>query len=112
MIKRKVFAYLCYALEFTAMAVAGIYTYNAYKGEVSFDLGLMVFIPLMIMSYWFSTFNYQLANPRFDDGERHCILNKTVDKILSTLSTVITFALMLTWCYLYLWQEGIITFYL
>lgn len=108
---RKFFAYLCYAAEFASMSVAGIFSYTVYKGETSFDLGMLIFIPLMIMSYWFSTFGYQLANLKCTDGSKHCILNKRVNKILSSLSTIITFGLMIFWVYLYLWQQGYTTIY-
>lgn len=109
---RKIFAYLCCALEFVAMAVAGIFTYKAYKGEISFDLGLMLFIPVMIVSYWFSTFGYLLSWQKDKIGERCFITNKVVDRILSVMSTIITLVLVLVWLYIYLWQKGIVTFHL
>ena len=108
---RKFLAFLFSAAEFASMAVAGYYSYSAYKGEMSFELGVLLFIPLMIMSYWFSTFYYHLSHPRHADGSRSCILNKRVCKILSTASSVVTFALMFFWIYMFLWQNGYTTFY-
>lgn len=101
-------AVICYLIEVLSMAAAGIFTYLAVNDTISFDLALLIFIPLMIVSYWFSTFFYQLTNLKTDDGGRYCIINKWLRKILSFLSTFITVALITFWVIIALWQLGYI----
>ena len=109
---RKAMAYIFCGLEYASMAVASVFTYRVYKSIMSFDLGVMIFIPLMIMSYWFSTFFYQLSNPKEKGGERHCIINKKVSRVLSTISSIVTFGLLAIWVYNYLWAMGFVKWHL
>ena len=109
---RKVLAYICCGLEYVSMAVASVFTYKVYKSEMSFDLGVMIFIPLMIMSYWFSTFFHQLSNVKGKNGEECCIINKKSSRVLSSLSTFVTFALLVIWVYNYLWEMGFVKWHL
>ncbi|MGN0602210.1 MAG: hypothetical protein ACI4I7_05815, partial [Oscillospiraceae bacterium] len=99
---RKVLAYVCCAAEYASMAVAAVFSYKAYMGDIPFELGLMIFIPVMIMSYWFSTFFYQLSSVKCIDGKSICIINKRLKKILSAVSTIVTFVLMAFWVYIFL----------
>lgn len=101
-------AAVCYLIEIASMITAGFFTYLAVNDTISFDLALFIFIPLMIVSYWFSTFFYQLTNLKTADGGRYCIVNKWVRKILSFLSTFITVALLTFWVIIFLWQNGYI----
>ena len=104
---KKFLAFLCYLADLASMAAAGWFSYSVFKGEMAFELGIMIFIPLMIMSYWFSTFFYQLTSPKCTDGKRHSSLNKWLGRVLSWVSNVITFGLLVFWVYLLLFQSDL-----
>ena len=57
---RKTLAFICYVLMLAADAAAGYFTYRAFVQKISYDQGLLTFVPLFILSYWFSTFFSQL----------------------------------------------------
>lgn len=95
---RKTLAFICYALMLAADAAAGYFTYRAFVQGISYDQGLLTFVPLFIVSYWFSTFFSQLIHPR------GCpiIISKGLYNFLYWLSTLLSLGLLGVWVYLFI----------
>ena len=102
---KKVLAAFCYIAELACMTAAALFSYRAYKGELSLDIGLVLFVLPMIVSYWFSTFFYQLTTVKDTDGNRQHIINRYLAKTLSVISNLITFALVGFWIYIFLFRS-------
>ncbi|MGN1114746.1 MAG: hypothetical protein ACI4RC_06470 [Oscillospiraceae bacterium] len=109
---RKAFAIVFCILEYVVMIVSAMITYKAYSGNIQFDLGVLIVVPLMIMSYWFSTFFHQLAEVNVQDGTTKDLVNTTVKRILTWVSNLITVVIILSWVYIALWQLDYIKFHL
>ncbi|MGN1133242.1 MAG: hypothetical protein ACI4RN_02185 [Oscillospiraceae bacterium] len=81
-------------------------------GNIQFDLGVLIVVPLMIMSYWFSTFFHQLATVNADDGTTKNLVNPVLKRILLWVSNIFTVLIILSWVYIALWQLDYIKFHL
>ena len=68
---RRVLGIICYVLSIAASAAAGYFSYRAYYQKISYEQGLLTFVPLFIVSYWFSTFYGQLISPKGGDLLSH-----------------------------------------
>ena len=95
---RKTLAAVCYILMLAADAAAGYFTYRAFVQKISYDQGVLTFVPLFIVSYWFSTFFRQLIHPR---GSKP-IIGRGLYNFLYWLSTLLSLALLGTWVYLFI----------
>ncbi|MBR6046320.1 MAG: hypothetical protein IKP47_11870 [Ruminococcus sp.] len=92
---RRILGYICYAAMLGAYGAAGIFTYRAMSQKISYEQGLLTFVPLFIGAYWFSTFFGQLMIPQ--KGEP--LMPRRAYKILNILSTVLGLALIGVWTY-------------
>ncbi len=95
---RKALGIICYLLMLAADAAALYYTYRAYTQKISYDLGLLIFTPVFIVSYWFSTFFAQLIHPL----GRRPLINRGLYKFLYWLSSALSLALIGFWVYLFI----------
>ena len=95
---RKALAIICYILMLAADAAAGYFTYRAFVQKISYDQGLLTFVPLFILSYWFSTFFSQLIHPRGAE----LAIGKGLYNFLYWLSTLLSLALLGAWIYLFI----------
>ena len=94
---RKALGAICYIVMLAADAAAAYVTYRTYNMMTPYDVALMIFTPLFIVSYWFSTFFSQLIHPK---GSKP-IINKNLYSFLYWLSTLISLALLGAWVYLF-----------
>ncbi|MDO4944925.1 MAG: hypothetical protein Q4E74_06970 [Ruminococcus sp.] len=97
---RKVLAIICYTVSLAAYGAAGYVSYLAWKGDISYRLGFLIFLPVWIITYWFSTFFSQLIEKRSGD-KRIWLLPKKVRKLLNAFSNVLSFVLLGFWVYVY-----------
>ncbi|MBR6872973.1 MAG: hypothetical protein IKN17_05650 [Ruminococcus sp.] len=95
---RKALAGICYLIMLGCDGAAAYFTYRAYAMKISYDFGLLVFVPLFIGSYWFSTFFSMLIHPR--NGK--LLMNRTAFNLLYWLSTLLSLALLGAWAYLFI----------
>ena len=95
---RKALGAICYLIMLAAYAAAGYFTYCAFVQKISYDQGLLTFVPLFIVSYWFSTFFSQLIHPRGSEP----LIAKWMYNVLYWLSTLLSMALLGVWIYLFI----------
>lgn len=93
---RRVLGIICYVLSIAASAAAGYFSYRAYYQKISYEQGLLTFVPLFIVSYWFSTFYGQLISPKGGD----LLIPKWLNNILYWFSTLVSVALIAFWGYM------------
>ena len=93
---RKVFGFICYGIMLAAYGLCGYFTYLACVQKVSYEQGLLMFVPAFIGSSWFSTFFSQLIQPRGAEP----IINEKVYNILYHLSSLPALGLLGFWAYL------------
>lgn len=75
---------------------AGYFTYRALDQKISYEQGLLTFIPLFIAAYWFSTFFGQLIFPKNGD----LLIPRKIYNILYWVSTVTALGLIGVWGYI------------
>lgn len=93
---RKALGIICYVISLAAEGGAGYLTYITYKQRISYEYGMMSFIPVFIVSYWFGTFFSQLLYPRSGGP----LINKTVYKVMSAAQTIGAAGLIGFWGYM------------
>lgn len=99
---RRVLGAICYILSIAANAVSGYVIYLAVTGKITYYLGMLIFVPVFILSYWFATFFMQLTEGR-SHGRR--IMPKWLRGFLNTISTLLSLALVVFWGYIYITQQ-------
>ena len=52
---RKVLGAFCYLAVLAADGAAAYYSYLAYTQKISYQQGFLTFMPIFIVTYWFST---------------------------------------------------------
>lgn len=97
---RRILAIICYTVSMAAYAAAAYVSYISWTGEISFKLGFLIFLPIWIITYWFSTFFVQLIEKK-KDGKTVWLIPKASRKILSGISSVISILLLGFWVYVY-----------
>ncbi len=95
---RRCLAVICYTCMLAADAYIGYIIYRSYYGGITYHLGQLIFVPVFIVSYWFSTFFAQLTGGR-QGGRR--ISPKWLNNLLNGLSTLISVAFLAFWGYIY-----------
>ena len=66
-------------------------------------LAFLLFLPLWIISYWFSTFFHMAARKKTPEGCVYALKKKTV-KILNGISNFLSFVLLVYWFFVYVKQ--------
>ncbi|MBR4621970.1 MAG: hypothetical protein IKO44_00385 [Ruminococcus sp.] len=92
---RKVLGFICYGLCLAAEGGAAYLTYLTYIQRISYEYGMMSFIPVFILSYWFATFFSQLMSTK--EG---LLIGKRLYTALSWSQTLIAIGLLASWAYL------------
>lgn len=99
---RRILAVLCYLILLAADAVSVYAIYLSISGGITYYLGMLIFVPFFIVSYWFSTFFMQLTEGKVC-GKK--IMPKWLRLSLNLLSTIISVALVGFWGYIYILQQ-------
>ncbi|MGN0633683.1 MAG: hypothetical protein ACI4JW_07410 [Oscillospiraceae bacterium] len=99
---RRFLAFLCYTAMLAADAASVYVIYQSITGGMTYYLGLLIFVPVFIFSYWMSTFFSQLTDGKVN-GRRVC--PKWLRSFLNALGTLISFALVAFWGYICITQS-------
>ena len=99
---RRILAFLCYLVMLAADAVAVYVIYISIFGQITYYFGMLIFIPVFIISYWFATFFMQLTSGRVR-GRR--VMSKGLRVFFNTLGTLLSLALVGFWGYIYFTQQ-------
>jgi hypothetical protein len=95
---RRCLAVICYAAMLAADGCIAYIIYLSYYGGMTYYLGQAIFVPVFIVSYWFSTFFSQLTFGR-QGGRR--IIPKWLGAVLNGLATLVSAAFLAFWGYIY-----------
>ena len=95
---RRILAVLCYILMLAADAAEVYVIYLSYSGGMTYDFGILIFIPIFIFSYWMATFFSQLISGR-KNGKR--IFPRALGNIMNLLGNLISLVLIGFWGYIY-----------
>ena len=98
LIIRRCLAVICYACMLAVDAYIAYIIYSAVYGSITYYLGQLIFVPVFIVSYWFSTFFSQLTFGK-QGGKR--VIPKWLGSVLGGLSTLISLAFLAFWGYIY-----------
>jgi Zn-dependent protease with chaperone function len=99
---RRILAAICYIAMLAADAAAAFVIYESVNGGITYYLGLLIFVPVFIFTYWMSTFFSQLSCGRVN-GVR--IMPKWARTLLGWISNIISLALVAFWGYIYVTQS-------
>ena len=98
---RKALAIACYTLCIAGFGVCGYVSLLSYRKDISYKLGFLIFLPVWITTYWFSTFFMQLICKKGTDGKNQWLIGKKARKIMNAVVTALSFILMAFWIYVY-----------
>lgn len=99
---RRFLAFLCYTAMLAADAASVYVIYLSVTGGMTYYLGLLIFVPVFIFSYWMSTFFSQLTDGKVN-GKRVC--PKWLRSFLNAFGTLISLATLAFWIYIYFNQS-------
>lgn len=99
---RRTLGTLCYLMMLIADAASVYIIYMSVNGSITYHLGMLLFVPVFILSYWFSTFFMQLTEGRIH-GRR--IMPKWLRGFLNFIGTLISLALVVFWGYIFVVQQ-------
>jgi hypothetical protein len=99
---RRILATICYAAMLAADAAAVWVIYKSIYGGMTYYLGLLIFVPLFIFTYWMSTFFSQLTSGKV--GSKR-IIPKWLRTLLNVLGNIISLALIAFWGYIFVTQS-------
>lgn len=101
--KRKVLSVIFYIFCIISLVAGIAVSVMSFKGVVTVRLGFLLFMPLWIISYWFSTFFYLTVRKKTQQGVSYAIERKKV-KILNKISNALSFLLLVYWIFVYIRQ--------
>lgn len=92
---RKFLMVVCYMLALAAYSVCGYITYLSWNLRIIYKFGFLLFLPIWIVGFWFSTFFSQLSLV----GKKS-LCGKHFRHFLDWLTSFLSFILLLAWGYL------------
>ena len=99
---KRFLAFLCCLAMFAAHAASLYVIYLSVTGGMTYYLGLLIFVPVFIFSYWMSTFFTQLTDVKVN-GRRVC--PKWLRSLLNAIGTLLSLATLAFWIYIYFNQS-------
>ena len=100
---RKILAALFYAFCVASLFAAGYVSFLSYSGKITIRFGFLLFMPIWIISYWFSTFFYLAVRKKTNKGVTYAISRKLA-KNLNKITNGISFLLLAYWIFVYVRQ--------
>lgn len=98
---RRTLAVICFLIYCCCDAFSGLLIYGSVNGEITYYYGLLLFVPIFILSYWFSTFFSQLTCGK-QSGKR--IMPRWLRSFIMFISNLVSLALLGFWGYIYINQ--------
>ncbi len=95
---RRILAVICYLAMLAADAADVYIIYLSYSGGMTYEFGILLFIPIFIFSYWMATFFSQLISGK-QNGKR--IFPRLLGRLMNFLGSLISLALIAFWGYIY-----------
>ncbi len=99
---RKRLAAVFFMLAMLSHCVSLLLVYLAMTQKISYYLGVMIFLPVWIVGYWFGTFFSQVLTLKLPDGTKKCIISKRTKKILNNIVFYMGILLVAVWTYFYI----------
>ena len=97
---RKILAIICYTVCLLAYGVCGYISYLSWETKITHRFGFLLFLPVWIIAFWFSTFFTQLVTVRTKDGSNKVLIGKKVRNILNDITSLISVVLLVVWAYM------------
>ena len=104
--KRKRMAVVFFTMAMLSHCVSFFLVYLAMTQRITYYLGVMIFIPVWIVGYWFGTFFSQVLTMKMPDGTRHVIISKKTKKLLNNIVFYMGILLVAVWGYFYITHCG------
>lgn len=98
---RKRLAGIFFTLAMLSHCVSFFLLYLAITQKISYYLGVMIFLPVWIVGYWFGTFFSQVLDMKLPDGTKKTIISKKTKKILNNIVFYMGILLVAIWAYFY-----------
>ena len=99
--KRKRMAVVFFTMAMLSHCVSFFLVYLAMTQRITYYLGVMIFIPVWIVGYWFGTFFSQVLDMKLPDGTKKTIISKKTKKILNSIVFYMGILLVAVWAYFY-----------
>lgn len=100
--RRKRLAAVFFTLAMFSHCVSFLLVYLALTQNISYYLGVMIFLPVWIVGYWFGTFFSQVLEMKLPDGSKKCIISYKTKKILNNIVFYMGILLVAVWAYFYI----------
>lgn len=100
--RRKRMAGIFFTIAMLSHSVSFFLIYLAVSQRISYYLGVMIFIPVWIVGYWFGTFFSQSLEVKLPDGTKKCIISKKTKKTLNNIVFYMGILLVAVWTYFYI----------
>ncbi len=98
---RKRLAGIFFTLAMLSHCASFTLLYLAVTQRISYYLGVMIFLPVWIVGYWFGTFFSQVLDMKLPDGTKKTIISKKTKKILNSIVFYMGILLVAVWAYFY-----------
>ena len=102
--RRKRLAGAFFTLAMLSHCVSFFLVYLAMTMKISYYLGVMIFLPVWIVGYWFGTFFSQILDMKLPDGTKKCIISFRTKKLLNNIVFYMGILLVAVWAYFYITQ--------
>lgn len=100
--RRKRMAGVFFATAMLSHCVSFFLVYLAVTQRISYYLGVMIFLPVWIVGYWFGTFFSQVLTLKLPDGTKKCIISYKTKKLLNNIVFYMGILLVAVWAYFYI----------
>lgn len=98
---RKRLAGIFFTLAMLSHCASFTLLYLAITQRISYYLGVMIFLPVWIVGYWFGTFFSQVLDMKLPDGTKKTIISKKTKKVLNSIVFYMGILLVAVWAYFY-----------
>lgn len=100
--RRKLMAGIFFTLAMLSHCASLFLIYLAMTQKISYYLGVLIFLPVWIVGYWFGTFFSQSLDMKLPDGRKKCIISRKTKKILNNIIFYLGILLVAVWAYFYI----------
>ena len=99
---RKRLAGVCFTMAMISHCVSCFLIYLAMSQKISYYEGVLIFIPVWIVGYWFGTFFSRVLDIKLPDGTKKCIISEKTRRNLNNVVFFLGILLVAVWAYFYI----------